>query len=79
MSNMMELRFNVNVTVKVKLTSVGYTRMVEYFGGEKRSPRADLREYREFNLWELMSCFGPLMYNGQTHPPFFDNEVLIER
>lgn len=79
------LHFNVNDTVRVRLTSVGearHTRNMESL--QSQLPWIDLGDvhpadadgWREFQLWELMQHFGAVMFCG-SDAPFVDNVIEI--
>lgn len=82
----MDIKFNVNDKVRVKLTKTGVSML--RFNHTKRylssreadkhweEPKVDAEGYTEFHMWELMNEFGDLMYNGQGNMPFETEMVL---
>jgi len=78
-------KFNINNSVKVKLTEKGrtiyYNRDVElnkFYGKEvikPRLPKEDKDGYFQIQLWELMRLYGPHMFNGCEQP--FETEIIL--
>jgi len=77
--------FNINETVKVKLTEKGRLIMKQQFErlrkdypqiGHWTGVPVDKEGCTAFQLWALMSLFGPEMYNGNTELPF-DADIII--
>ncbi len=74
----MNMRFNVNEYVKVRLTDRGR----EILRQRRTALGLDALEIREddgwsqWQLWELMSIFGPHIYLG-TYPLPFETDIEI--
>jgi hypothetical protein len=80
-------QFNINDTVKVKLTEFGKQMLEqdhnEFWGSrgmlEKfpyTSPEEDENGYVKFQLWSLMGKLGRFCYMGCVNP--FDTVILID-
>lgn len=73
------MKLNINDTVKVKLTPIGweiYRKHYTPFCTEGYiPPKQDSRGYVEFQLWDLMHVFGPNMYLGCKVP--FETSIEI--
>jgi hypothetical protein len=79
------MKFNINHDVKVKLNYSGRQELRRRHDELKRiSPKvpdfkdrtSDDEGYTKFQMWDLMSTFGPLLELG-TNPPF-DTYILID-
>jgi len=76
----MEIAFNTNNYIKIKLTSVGEEIYREYYQdlpdwiGPPPLTKDD-EGYSEFQLWEVMRIFGAGMYNGCNIP--FETEIFL--
>ena len=82
---MNDVRFNVNNHVRVRLTDRGIaelrrqheeTRALFATIGPFVPPNTDADGYARFQLWELMSQFGPITSFGGALP--FETEIIIE-
>lgn len=78
------MKFNVNDSVKVKLTEAGLEELRRQHDelykrvplvGQYRAPKVDAEGYSEFQLWYLMQHFGHLFHLGAYLP--FDPEIEI--
>lgn len=78
------MRFNINHTVKVRLTDKGrethHVNHVWLFRNWKEPPeyvrpKEDEGGWSEWQLWDLMKEFGPGLYNGCNIP--FETEIEI--
>lgn len=80
--------FNINNYVKVKLTDLGKETLLrdnnEFWIKHNKPefienfalPKEDIMGYSTFQLWSLMSKFGPYLGNGR--PLMFETEIIIE-
>lgn len=79
--------FNINSTVKIKLTKFGkelHKKQWEDFWSSigkldefpYTPPKEDENGYCEFQLWDLMEKFGA--YCGLGRVPLFDTVILID-
>lgn len=86
---MSEIKFNLNQTVKVKLTRVGYQRLADIhnelvgvipnMGGkswEDYERAADADGYTRTQLWCLMNDFGSMV--GMCMPNPFDLDIILD-
>lgn len=79
--------FNINYEVKVKLTEYGRELYYHQFDDLIKQgmlmtpiqPKVDKEGYTTFQLWELMSIYGPHIYMGMTKLPFQDNAIYIPK
>jgi len=81
----MEIEFNVNNCVKVKLTEVGLdilrqrhdfdANLAPRILGAFTPPPTDADGWSKFQLWELCNKFGEQMYNGGSVP--FETTIRI--
>ena len=76
---MASLHFNINNPVKVRLTDFGKRVLGKH---QLMMHRPDEDGYSEFQLWDLMSIYGPHLFNGALSLPFeptikIDDEDLI--
>ena len=70
---MMEIKFNINDNVKVKLTDKGKEVLGKYWGGKMPDWYANYHEgngYYKFQLHELARIFGEELFNGNMNLPF---------
>jgi hypothetical protein len=87
--NTTEIKFNINETVKVKLTEIGINHLkrrrkdlnehVTSRGGVGFGEliiKTDENGYTSFQLWDLMNTFGEFMGLG-SNPPF-KTEIIID-
>ena len=79
----MYTKFNINDTVKVKLTEHGkqihqqqWDRYLRRGQIEYTPPREDENGYSRWQMWNLMETFGPHMSLGVDCP--FETDILIE-
>lgn len=77
---------NINDTVYVRLTPIGFARLVEnhakFFDGHRCMPEftpppTSPDGWTKFQMWTLMSEFGPHLHNGMIGSFFVDNEIRI--
>lgn len=69
------MKFNINESVKVKLTDLGVQILKDknrYFSVDS----LDENGYCKFQLWELMSIFGDKMWGGSVIP--FETDIIID-
>lgn len=80
------MKFNINNTVKVKLTDFGFSILEKEHAELQRQfpslpdyepPKVDAERYTEFQMWKLMQIFGPYIVLGMPLLPFESN-ILIE-
>ena len=76
--------YNINSTVKVKLTDYGKKLHKQTWssilaGTDIKLPKLieDDAGYSEWQLWELMAFFGNNLYLGNQHLPF-ETDILID-
>ena len=73
------MKFNINDNVRVKLTAFGFkvyaAHMAPYEMGPHIPPKVDSEGYSTFQLWYLMSVFGPVIFMGNKLP--FDTDILL--
>lgn len=87
---MKDVKFNINNTVKVKLTQMGrdiffnHIEEINKYYGEKivepYYPKSDENGYSQFQLHELMSLYGKHLSMGGTverNTLPFETEILI--
>lgn len=72
----MNVNFNINEKVKIKLTEMGKQILQE----QGRKFTIDEEGYTTFQLWDLMSIFGEDIYMGMRlpHIPFEPNIILLD-
>ncbi|MGE9312859.1 hypothetical protein ACLOAU_14520 [Niabella sp. CJ426] len=83
------LPININDTVLVKLTDLGYKKLTERHNElaimaptlgiktpEDYKAKAD-KGYTRFQIWELMETFGSLI--GICQPNYFETTILLEK
>lgn len=80
------VEFNINETVKVKLTDHGrdiYYHQYDALNSKckriinaPKFPKTDENGYTSFQLWNLMELYGP--YMKLTAPLPFETDILIE-
>jgi len=84
----MEIPFNLNDDIKVKLTDKGYQYWVEYCNRyfhfrpdvdvesvKNLKTKEDKDGYVKFHLWEFMSIFGNVTCMGM--PQYYDLNVIL--
>lgn len=84
----MEIDFNLNHDIKVKLTDKGYQKLAdlnnEFLGIAPNGRRtnaeyyknlADKDGYLTFQAWEFMKYFGTV--TGMNHPDYFDYNIIL--
>jgi hypothetical protein len=78
------MQSNINESIWVKLTKDGKKVHKDYYGKlcklsngtmkiENYKPKINPAGYAEYQMWELMHIFGPVLYNGSTVSPFEKN------
>ncbi len=72
------MKFNINDTVRAKLTDYGTQYYTLFHRTLGVSVPAAIKSV-EMPLWELMQIFGPTLHMGMRELPFVDNEVEIVR
>jgi hypothetical protein len=72
-----KMDININNKVKVKLTQAGLKAATDA-GYQHMAQKEDEEGYSSFQLWVLMSIFGPHMYNGMPEVMFEKNSIRIE-
>lgn len=82
------MNINLNEYVKVKLTDYGLAVHYDSWYYKEihirarfpyKLPRVDEQGYSKFQLWDLMSIFGSVMYLGNPNVPFEDNEIIYDK
>lgn len=81
------MNFNINYSVKVKLTNFGkkiwfhkdddFREKLEAMGLFPELPKVDDNGYSEIPLWELMKVFGSYMTTNQSQELPFETEIII--
>lgn len=73
--------FNINSSVKIKLTKDGEDRFVEYWKEILKGtdltydlPEIDSEGFREMQMHEIMDIYGSLVYSGKA---YFEYDILI--
>lgn len=86
---MIEIKYNINHHVKVKITKYGYEKWLEYLnqfsdefpGTFKRTTLEELKTKEDndgwvkFQMWDMMSIFGQYMQVGFKNP--IDTNIII--
>lgn len=72
------IQFNINNSVKVRLTDYGRDILRQKLDLRHSFERVDAQGYTKFQLWELMNIFGSYIYNGSTRQCFNANIALLE-
>lgn len=85
---MEQIKFNINHSVKVKVTEYGYevwlaheNKFVQFSGTiksvtiEELKAKQDEDGYTKFQLWDMMSIFGPKMTMGFENP--IDTNIIL--
>lgn len=85
---MEQIKFNINHQVKVKVTDYGYDVWLEYSNQfakysptypiitiEELKANQDEDGYTEFQMWDMMSIFGPKMKMGLKNP--IDTNIIL--
>lgn len=68
--------FNINDHVRVRLTDKGLA-IADQNGYSATARTVDGDGYSRWQLWVLMSCFGPELYIG-AHPPFEGSNIKVD-
>lgn len=85
---MEQIKFNINHSVKVKVTEYGYevwltheNKFVQFSGTiktvtiEELKAKQDEDGYTKFQLWDMMSIFGPKMTMGFEN--LIDTNIIL--
>lgn len=78
------MQSNINENVWVKLTKDGikvhndyYEKLCKSSNGSMEiknyKPKVNSSGYAEYQMWELMHIFGPVLFNGSIVSPFDQN------
>lgn len=86
-----EIKFNVNNNIKVKLTTLGFQRLAdehneligrvpkwEFRNALYYTDQVDKDGYSEFQMWEFMRIFGPIVKIGGPLPFYTDILITID-
>lgn len=83
----MEIKFNINDKVKVKLTDFGRSEYKKILDERRKNAPHEYNDlfkmpiekdgYSEWQLWILMANFGHLFFNG-CEIPFEDNIIKLD-
>lgn len=71
---MKQITFNINDEVRIKLTELGEKLYTEKYS-KHYFAKKDENGYIEIQLWQVMSIFGPHMYNSGDLP--FETDIII--
>lgn len=81
------MNINLNEYVQVKLTEYGKRVHFDYWYDKPihirskfpyRQPIINEQGYSKFQLWDLMSIFGPVLHLGNPNVPFEGNEIVYD-
>jgi hypothetical protein len=81
------VKFNINNYVRVRLTDAGRARHRKNHEDRScgrtywppyRLPREDSDGWSEWQMWDLMSEFGTMTYNGSDPPFETEIEIILE-
>ena len=89
---MEQIKFNINHSVKVKVTEYGYevwlaheNKFVHFSGTiksvtiEQLKAKQDQDPQTKFELWDMMSIFGPKMRMGFENPIDTNISLLLDK
>ena len=82
-----QIKFNLNETVKVKLTAKGRNILVKHHNRFLETTKEEVKKmhpsdeegYTEFQMWTLMQIFGNNVYMGQLEYPFDMNMIIVTK